>query len=263
MALLGAVFFDLDETLLADNKSYEVSITRVCEELAGSLPAFSLDTLVDQYRLESEAYWLEIADSVMNGTLDGQSVRLETWRRVLQSCSCDDDSLAAMALASYSRHRRESYTLFEDAPSILDWLSRRLPVGLITNGSSDTQWEKIRRLGLDTLIKTCLVSGDVGVAKPDPAIFRLAIDKLGVAPEHAWHVGDSLFSDVGGAKATGLTAIWLNREGTTRPDDAPVPDYEIRSLAELESLLADEADPHPGPLPGRERGPDGPSRVDW
>lgn len=237
MAPPKAIFFDLDETLLDDTSSYHRSVSLVCEELARSVPALSLDGLFASYRLQSEAYWLEVAESVMNGTRDGQSVRLEGWRRALRACNCEDESFVAVALASYTKHRLETYSLFEDARGLLEWLPARLPVGVITNGSSDTQWEKIRRLGLDAVTKANLVSGDIGAAKPDPVIFRHALDRLGVMPHDAWHVGDSLMSDVGGAKSAGLTAVWLNRAGTARPDDAPVPHYEIRSLAELRTLL--------------------------
>ena len=73
-----------------------------------------------------------------------------------------------------------------------------------------------------------------------PAIFQLALDKLGVEPENVWHIGDSLASDVAGAKASGLTAVWLNRHGAVRKEDDPQPDHEIASLAELLLLLQDE-----------------------
>ena len=71
------------------------------------------------------------------------------------------------------------------------------------------------------------ISGELGVAKPDPAIFRFALDKLGIGAANTWHVGDSLASAVAGAKAAGLTAVWLNRGGLTRLPQDPSPDLEL------------------------------------
>lgn len=82
------------------------------------------------------------------------------------------------------------------------------------------------------------ISGELGVAKPDPEIFRYALDRLGISPENAWHVGDSLRLDVAGAKAAQLTAVWLNRNGLERQAADPEPDFEISSLTELFEILA-------------------------
>ncbi len=66
------------------------------------------------------------------------------------------------------------------------------------------------------LFRPVVISAEIGINKLDPAIFAIAIDKLGVKPEHAWRVTDNLRRDVEGAKAAGLTAVWLNRGGLRR-----------------------------------------------
>ena len=229
-----ALFFDLDETLLDDNSSYEASIARVCNDLASGFPSFNLGQLKEAYRIHSDMYWGEVGGAVVSGAIDGQTVRRESWRRALRSCGCDDDALADAALMAYSRHRRDTYSLFEDASAILRSLHGRLPLALITNGSSDTQWEKARCTSLDTMLQEVVVSGEVGVAKPDAAIFHHVLDRLDVPAESVWHVGDNLHADVGGAKVASLGgAVWLNRGGVRRSPDDPEPDLEIASLTEL------------------------------
>jgi putative hydrolase of the HAD superfamily len=99
------------------------------------------------------------------------------------------------------------------------------------------QREKLQVMEVDSYFDLVLAAGELGIGKPDPGIFRFALDKLGVAPEQVWHVGDSLISDVAGAKAAGLTAVWLNRRGLKREDAQPEPDYEVASLSELLPLL--------------------------
>ncbi len=173
----------------------------------------------------------------MAGQVDGQSVRLEGWRRALLEHGCSDEAVASQALAAYSRHRLETYSLFDDAGSILESLRDKFRIGLITNGSAGTQWEKVRQLGLDSFCSVVLVSGEVGVAKPDPRIFRIGLDRLDLDADAAWHVGDSLTSDVAGALSAGLTAVHLNRGNNARPVDSARPDHEIGSLLELTQLL--------------------------
>jgi putative hydrolase of the HAD superfamily len=128
-------------------------------------------------------------------------------------------------------------SLSEDALHVLQVTADRFALGLISNGASDTQREKLRITGIERHFGAVVLSGETGICKPDPAVFELALRQLGVAPKEALHVGDSLTSDVAGAKAAGVTAVWLNRAGIEKPADAPVPDYEIRSLTELVSLL--------------------------
>ncbi|MGH9017220.1 MAG: HAD family hydrolase, partial [Acidimicrobiales bacterium] len=90
------------------------------------------------------------------------------------------------------------------------------------------------------LLDAVLISGEFGVAKPDPAIFAAAAAAAGVPLDAAWHIGDSLISDVAGARIACLGAgVWLNRTGAVHPGEtvAPHPDYEIASLAGLPALL--------------------------
>ncbi len=136
-------------------------------------------------------------------------------------------------LTTRARGRR----LFDDARELLNLPKSHVSFALITNGASDTQRNTLRILGIGEKFDTVVISGEVGIAKPDPSIFGLALQKLGVEPESAWHVGDSLGTDVAGALGAGLVAVWLNRAGVNRKEGDPRPDYEIQSLKELTSLI--------------------------
>lgn len=86
--------------------------------------------------------------------------------------------------------------------------SRRLKLGIITNGSGETQRAKIRAAGLDQVFvaERIWVSAEVGVAKPDPGFFLSASRSLGVPPAHCLVVGDSVHDDQAGALAAGMRA---------------------------------------------------------
>ena len=231
-----AVFFDLDETLL-DGSSLRESIARTCAAIAESHPGLDAARLLDANGEVWRSYWPEVESHWTVGTLDGASVSLEAWRRTLRACGCGDDSVARLALQTHGQYERESQRLFDDVHDVIETLrGANVPLALITNGASDTQRGKLRVLGIEPWFDAIVISGEVRVAKPDAAVFRLALDVLGVERDDAWHVGDSLRADVAGAKAAGLTAVWLNRRGHERQASDPEPDHEIRSLAELLAL---------------------------
>ena len=122
-----------------------------------------------------------------------------------------------------------------------------LRIGIVSDWGSNLR-EILTGLELDRYLDFVLPSGAVGLAKPNPAFFRVALDTVGVAPSEAVMVGDSYRADVRGAWAAGMDALWLDRtEGVTiTPDDEPAPTdvRVIRSLDEVPEIVRAG-----GPLP--------------
>jgi putative hydrolase of the HAD superfamily len=87
----------------------------------------------------------------------------------------------------------------------------------------------LERTGLRPLVDAVVISAELGVAKPDPAIFRAALQRLGATADGAVHVGDSLDHDVAGARAAGLEAVLVARNGAVAPEGVRA----VRSLADL------------------------------
>lgn len=147
---------------------------------------------------------------------------------------CRDDSLAQFAMQNYMQLKHESYRLYDDVRTVFASLKKaHIPLALITNGSSESQHDKLRRLRIEDCFDAIVISGEIGVAKPDIYVFEVALTKLGVEPEYVWHVGDDLNTDVAGANAASLTAVWLNRNRCPRKATHPKPDFEILTLRDL------------------------------
>lgn len=113
-------------------------------------------------------------------------------------------------------------------------------IGIVTNGMTDNQLGKIRNTGLDSLVDGWCVSDEVGVRKPDPAIFRLAADRCGTSLDQGgWMIGDNLVHDVAGGHAAGMRTIWL--QPRRRPESwsfvGPAPDFVVDSVAEAVEVL--------------------------
>jgi putative hydrolase of the HAD superfamily len=90
----------------------------------------------------------------------------------------------------------------------------------------------LERTGLRRLVDAVVISAELGVAKPDPAIFRTALERVGAEAEGALHVGDSLEEDIVGARAAGLQAVLVLRDGGAAPDG-------VRTVSSLAELIAD------------------------
>ena len=88
----------------------------------------------------------------------------------------------------------------------------------------------LERTGLRGLVDAVVISAELGAAKPDPAIFRAALERLGATAGEAMHVGDSLEHDVAGARAAGLEAVLVARNGAAAP-------VGVRVVASLDGLL--------------------------
>jgi putative hydrolase of the HAD superfamily len=111
------------------------------------------------------------------------------------------------------------------------------PLGVVTNGAPAMQSAKLKALGLSKAFDVVVHAGYDVPAKPSPAPFEAALSALSVRPERAVHVGNSLRSDVAGARAAGVEAVWLaNGTGSSTAPD-PEPDHAISTLAELPSIL--------------------------
>ena len=115
-------------------------------------------------------------------------------------------------LTAACRYAFSRYTaLFPESAEVLrECRKRGLKVGIVTNGPSLLQHRKLDFSGLRPLLDVAVVSGDEGVHKPDPEIFRRAAARLGVAPQQCVYVGDHPVNDVQGALAAGMTPVYIH-----------------------------------------------------
>ncbi len=241
MEPVQALSFDLDDTLLDGSRfSFQETILHTCADLARST-GLDANQILEANSKAWQSYWPEVEEKWTLGGLSGADVSLEAWRRTFLACGRDDESLARLALEIHSRHRCKALHLFDDVQGTFNVLRPRFRLAVITNGASDTQRGTLQHLGIEQVFDAVVISGEVGVAKPEKSIFALALQKLRVKKENVWHVGDSLRTDVAGALGAGLTAVWLNRAGVGRKEGDPEPNHEIRSLKELAPLVLTEA----------------------
>lgn len=239
---IRAALFDLDDTLFAHREAVARGITAYRAVLGDSVAAADdAAETVRWHELEEEHYHRYLA-----GELDFRGQRRARARSFLAPYGLvlETDAEADAWWDAYITHYESGWALHDDTLPCLDALTAGpdpMRIGLITNGDLRAQTAKLRVTGLLPRIEHIIASGEVGVAKPDAAIFQRACAVFGVEPESAAYVGDRLATDALGAAAAGLLGVWLDRAGTATPEQlaaaraARVP--VIRGLAELPALL--------------------------
>jgi HAD superfamily hydrolase (TIGR01549 family) len=124
----------------------------------------------------------------------------------------------------------ENFDLYDDVVPVLDELRRRgLKIGLVSNGARNIDEFVAHH---DLPIDAAVGSRTHGKVKPDPSIFLAALERLGVGPEETVMVGDTLADDIEGARAVGIRAILIDREG-----QHPEINERLSDLYELSSAL--------------------------
>jgi putative hydrolase of the HAD superfamily len=220
---LRAVLFDVDFTLAKPGpdlgpEGYQVLGRRFGLELDparyGEARAAAIETLEKHPELDhDEEVWVLFTQRIIEG-MGGDPGR---------SYEC------AVEMTSAWEHAH-NFELYEDALPVLEELrARGLKLGLVSNTGRDLA-AFVEHHGID--VDVALGSGAHGKVKPDPSIFRAALDALGVEPEEAAMVGDSPEDDVAGARAIGMQAFLVDRE-----DRYPESPGRLDDLRELPAAL--------------------------
>jgi HAD superfamily hydrolase (TIGR01549 family) len=221
--LTRAVLFDLDDTLFDHRGSSRAALAEVHRRHAGGS---DFETFERHHARILEDLHLEVLAG--RRTLD--EARRERFRRVFAAIGmtlseADADGIAAAYRAGYV----PSWRPMRGAADLLAAVRPHARIGVISNNLIEETREKLAFCELASLVDVVVVSGDEGTSKPDPRIFHIALDRLGVAAGDAVMVGDSWAADIVGAARAGIRAVWFN------PRRAPVP-REPAGVALIESL---------------------------
>lgn len=137
-------------------------------------------------------------------------------------------------LSDFSEHSLAAPVVMPHAHEVLRELrARGLRLGIVTNGWEEAQTRCLEGCGLMGLVDDVVISGGVGLSKPGPAIYHLALDRLGVTAAEAWFVGDSPRNDVWGPGQVGLRTAYLP---TGHGLAGERPDVVLRGLRDVLTL---------------------------
>ncbi|HUT82305.1 MAG TPA: HAD family hydrolase [Candidatus Bathyarchaeia archaeon] len=173
----------------------------------------------------------KVAKDLKGITTNLEDIRLQAFIQTLNYIGRPNEELAKFLNEIYLKHRFEDIELFDDVLQTLTQLKKKYTIGLLSNGSSYPD-----RCGLENIFNFVIFSQDFGIEKPDPRIFEITMKKAQCKVPEILHIGDSLETDIQGAKNVGIKNIWLNRNNVKNNQHFK-PDREITSLIELLDFL--------------------------
>ena len=224
--MLQALIFDFDNTLIDFDKSEVLAIQTFFSELGVLIPD-NEEILVSTFLAENSLNWKkreEIGlEEVFNKTVTG------VLKHVLP-----DIPVPKSIGKTYLETFEGSVVLESGARSLLENISSRYPLFIVSNGLPKIQRNRIENSGIAGFFRDIIVSGDVGVSKPSRAIFDLIIESHHLNRKKTIYIGDSLSNDYYGSKNANIDFCFYNRE---RIEFAENVDFHITELSSLLDIL--------------------------
>ncbi|UVI27986.1 HAD family hydrolase [Paenibacillus spongiae] len=227
-----AILFDLDNTLL-DYTSSELDAMRraIDHHRLPELSGFEWETFRAVFAPINWTYWSERVERQIHIS----QVLQYSFRDTLIQMGFDP-SLSDPLASTYWKLFCSTCHVMEGAQNVLVSLHGHYPLGIISNGIGEAQRARLKTGGMDHYFDHLFISDEVGLWKPDRAIFDSAVRAFGVDHSEVLFVGDSLQDDYRGAASSGIDFCYYNSEGLTA-GEAYTPKFAIQSLSELALLL--------------------------
>ncbi|XP_016085613.1 N-acylneuraminate-9-phosphatase [Sinocyclocheilus grahami] len=233
---VSSIIFDLDNTLVDTAGAGRIAIEKVCDLLKSTRVQESHVKDICHRFLRKLLH--ETFDPSEGKTID--DVRIHHWHEALQETqgTDPDPALANSCYYTWKNTRLQVLTLSPEVRSLLEELQKNYKLLLLTNGDTQTQWEKIEAVRCEGLFSLVVVGGDHPEQKPARSIFTHCFESAGVQPQDCIMVGDSLGTDIqGGINARVRATVWINSDCKSLPQGSVTPDYTVPSVLKLNDVL--------------------------
>ncbi|MEP2936738.1 MAG: YjjG family noncanonical pyrimidine nucleotidase [Gilvibacter sp.] len=206
------IFFDLDHTLWDFDKNSGLAFKRLFKSF--NIP-LGLEEFLEVYEPINLDYWR----LYRNDKVTKQALRRGRLKDAFAAFGMTYDVaiLDAMGVAYIDELPKDNH-LFDYAMELLDYLQKDYILHIITNGFEEVQHKKLKNANIASFFTTVTTSEDAGVKKPNPYIFKLALERSGATPEQSVMIGDSFEADVLGARAQGFHTIFFNYRNQNIPN---------------------------------------------
>ena len=219
---------DADNTIFDYDQAERETLAAALAE-AGVKPTPAIH---EAYRRINDGYWRAFE----RGDVTQEQLKVARFRQLLAEEAPDCPADPVEVSRRYLELLATQVHLLPHAGAAIADLAGRAALGLATNGIPEVQRGRLERSGLAPCFRTVLISGEIGIAKPDPRFFLLGAERLGLPPSEVLCVGDVPATDIRGARAAGMASCWVAAPGAAWPPGEPGPDYTIRDLRALAAL---------------------------
>jgi putative hydrolase of the HAD superfamily len=225
------VFFDLDRTLWdMDGNSYHTICELAEKHDLASRGVDSIDEFICSYKVINDQLWSDYSKDLV----DKETLRSERFKRAFKLYGIVDDALVDSFGKDYVERSPLKNKLMPHCLDILEYLSSRYQLHIITNGFEEVQHLKIEKSQLRKYFKTIITSEMASCKKPDSRMFQFSLNMANASSIESIMIGDSLEADIIGARNSGIAQVFYNPEKLEHQEKIT---HEICSLADLRNIL--------------------------
>lgn len=226
-----AIILDIDDTVYRQQAVFEQAISQHIQLDKDQLPI-----LFRASRKYSDISFVQL----QNGELTREEMYIYRLTKAFSEINIHITPKQALEMQNAYEYQQQHLQLDKDIIELLTYCQQQnIQLGIITNGASKQQWQKVDNLGLLNWIdrEAIIVSDDVGIIKPHPEIFKLLEDKLGLQADQTYYIGDAFHNDVVGALSAGWRSIWLNQYDLPMSDEQYQPHYMVKTRRQLLAIV--------------------------
>lgn len=225
------VFFDLDRTLWdMDGNSYQTICELAEKHRLSERGISSVDEFICRYKVINDQLWEDYSKDLV----DRETLRSERFKRAFKLFGIEDDAFSAEFGNDYVLHSPLKVKLMPHSKDVLEYLSAKYQLHIITNGFEEVQHLKIASSDLKKYFTRIITSDQACCKKPDVKIFNYSMTLAEAIPANSIMIGDSLEADVIGARNSGMAQVFYNPE---RKEHREKVTHEIFCLKELKNIL--------------------------
>lgn len=225
--MIKHIFFDLDHTIWDFDRNAQETLLELYESYKlNELGLSSAENFITTYTVNNHQLWAQYH----LGKITKQALREERFKKTFLELGIKLELIPTQFEEDYVAMGPTKTNLFESAEKVLTYLQKKYHLHIISNGFKDAVLTKMRVSNLNPYFKNVVISEDVGVNKPDKAIFEHALNLAQAQKKESIMIGDSLEADVYGAQNFGIKAIFFNPLKAQKPDDVQ---QQIHHLEEL------------------------------
>ena len=230
-----AIFLDWDDTIGDWSHAAEQALQVVYER-------YHLDELYDsvsEFFNTYEPHNLELWSKYGRNEVTKEQLHFERFYYPLmvneypEFRGMDKKKLAIQMGNEFLELTNRFFSLLPDAEQVVKFLAAKYPLTIISNGFKEVQYYKFSHSGLEKYFTHTIISEEVGINKPNPRLFEIALERNGVSASDALMIGDSYTSDIEGAKAANIDQLWICQN----PQEGQTATYIVPKLTDILSIL--------------------------
>ena len=226
-SMIKHIFFDLDHTIWDFDRNAHETLMELYEiHKLKELGLICAETFISTYTVNNHQLWAQYH----LGQIDKQTLRQERFRKTFLELGLAPELIPTQFEEDFVNIGPTKKNLFESAEKVLGYLQDKYHLHIISNGFKEATLTKMQVSNLNPYFKNVVISEDVGVNKPDKAIFEHALNLAQAQKHESIMIGDSLEADIYGAQNFGIKAIFFNPLKAQKPDDV---EQQIHHLEEL------------------------------